>query len=254
MTEPEFKERNSRVFTATSIIPLIDLTSLNAEDNESSIIALCKKALTPFGPVAAICIYPKFVKLASKILKKSSVKIATVINFPTGDSTIETTIQEIKNAIADTASEIDMVFPYRMYISGDKKRAIDYVIKARELCKKNISLKIIIETGALESPELIKSISTDVIHAGANFIKTSTGKISQGATLEATKEILKVIQTESASATRTIGIKISGGIRTIAQVQSYIKLASEIMGPNWVTPVVFRIGASRLLDEILTIG
>jgi deoxyribose-phosphate aldolase len=231
----------------SSIIPLIDLTSLNDNDTDESIITLCKKAQTLFGSVAAVCIYPQFIPLVVDTLNNTPIKIATVINFPGGNLSLLQTLNDIQSALALGANEIDMVFPYNSYIHDEKNKALDFVKKAKNLCQKNIKLKIIIETGELISLELIKAITEDVISAGADFIKTSTGKTKQGATLEAAKVILTAIKEQSNS---DIGLKISGGIRTITEAQSYIQLADEIMGSHWINPNVFRIGASKLLDEI----
>lgn len=235
-----------------NIIPLIDLTSLNQDDNDASIIALCKKAQTAYGAVAAVCVYPAFVKRVVSELKNTPIKIATVVNFPSGDLTLQETLSQITTAISDGANEIDMVFPYRMYLSGKKQEALDFVIKAKQLCGKEINLKVIIETGELPSLELIKQISFDVIAAGADFIKTSTGKTKQGATLEAAEIMLKAIQEQTVNQHRLVGLKISGGVRTVSQCLSYLTLAEDMMGPDWIKPDCFRFGASRLLDEIVS--
>ncbi|MCC2667165.1 MAG: deoC [Gammaproteobacteria bacterium] len=230
-----------------NMVPLLDLTSLNADDDEKSIITLCQKAQTPFGDVASVCVYPKFVKLAISTLKKTAIKIDTVVNFPNGDGTLLDTLHEIETVLAEGADEIDMVFPYHAYLQGEQTKALEFIIKAKMLCSHPLKLKVIIETGQLPSPELIKTITQDVIQAGADFIKTSTGKTKQGATLEAARIILTTLKDE---ANRHVGLKISGGIRTVSQSLSYIKLAREMMGDKWVCPTVFRIGTSQLLEEI----
>ena len=237
---------------AFNIIPLIDLTSLNQNDNEASIIALCKKAQTPYGAVAAVCVYPAFVKQAVGELKNTPIKIATVVNFPSGELTLQEMLSQITAAISDGANEIDMVFPYKMYLRGGKQEALDFVIHAKQICGNEIKLKVIIETGELPSLELIKTISLDVICAGADFIKTSTGKTKQGATLEAAEIMLKAIQEQTINQHRLVGLKISGGVRTVSQCLSYITLAEDMMGPDWINPNCFRVGASYLLDEIVS--
>jgi deoxyribose-phosphate aldolase len=234
----------------THLISFIDLTSLNIHDNEESISELCQQANTPYGPVAAICIYPQFVLFAHDCLKHSTIPIATVINFPQGELSLTDTLRETENALANGANEIDMVFPYLLYMRGEKKEALEYIEKVKSICQYR-KLKVIIETGELKTPDLIREISKNIILTGADFIKTSTGKTKQGATLEAAKVILEVIKKESLINKRNIGLKISGGIRSIADAQSYIKLTSEIMGKEWIHPNVFRIGASKLLNEIL---
>ncbi|MBV8801894.1 MAG: deoxyribose-phosphate aldolase [Gammaproteobacteria bacterium] len=252
------------------IIPLIDLTSLNDDDSEESITTLCANAITPFGSVAAVCVYSKFVPLAVELLKNSSVNIATVVNFPQGESNLTEILDEIKYALHLKANEIDLVFPYRAYLKGDTGNALKVVAEARAICPPSIKLKIIIETGELFSLDIIKMISAELIALGVDFIKTSTGKVERGASLEAATMILTAIKEHIAySRTRceadhvtkhltlkripkhSTGIKISGGIRTISQARSYIQLANNIMGEGWVNPGVFRIGASALLKEIL---
>jgi deoxyribose-phosphate aldolase len=230
-----------------NIIPLLDLTSLNADDDEISITALCEKAQTPFGNVASVCIYPKFVKLAANTLKNTAIKIDTVVNFPSGNGTLLDTLHQIETVLAEGANEIDMVFPYHTYLQGEQKKALEFVTKAKMLSKHPFKLKVIIETGQLPSSGLIKKITQDVIQAGADFVKTSTGKTEQGATLKAAKIILTTLKEQ---ANMHVGLKISGGIRTIGQSLSYIELACEIMGNKWVSPTFFRIGASKLLEEI----
>lgn len=259
------------LINSVDIIPFIDLTSLNQNDNEESITALCKNAITPFGNVAAVCVYHQFVKLSVNLLKHTSINIATVVNFPHGESELPKILQEIESALNHQANEIDMVFPYRDYLNGNKKKALKTVAAARALCRNDIKLKIIIETGKLKSLDTVKLISEELINLGVDFIKTSTGKTEHGASLEAATAILSTIKealpkhSESGSANNInelknnldpmllhhAGIKISGGIRTISQAQSYIQLTNEIMGKEWINPSVFRIGASGLLSEIL---
>lgn len=251
MIDPNIKTvMSNQSINPIDIIPLIDLTSLNEDDDETSITTLCKNAQTPYGNVASVCVYPKFVNLAVKLLQNTSIKIATVVNFPSGDFTMAETLSMTETAIANGAKEIDMVFPYKTYLRGDKNTAIAFVTNVKKLCTNNITLKVIIETGEIKSPELIQIISTDSINAGADFIKTSTGKTKQGATIEAAETILNTIQTITNH--HTVGLKVSGGIRTIAQALSYIEIAQKIMGTDWVQPTFFRIGASSLLNEIIS--
>lgn len=235
---------------AVDIIPLIDLTSLNPDDNDASIVSLCEKAQTSYGPVAAVCVYSAFVKRAVSELKNTAIKIATVANFPAGNLALQDTLSLIGTAISDGANEIDMVFPYNLYLQGEKQKALDFVISAKKLCGNEINLKVILETGELPSLEVIKKISYDVLCAGADFIKTSTGKTKQGATLAAVGIMLKVINEQTVNQHRLIGIKISGGVRTVSECFSYLALAEDIMSPDWIKPNCFRFGASHLLDEI----
>ncbi|HSW70261.1 MAG TPA: deoxyribose-phosphate aldolase [Gammaproteobacteria bacterium] len=224
------------------MLELIDLTSLNDTDNTETIAALCEQAVTPNGQAAAVCVYPQFISEAKKILAGSSVRIATVVNFPQGNDVLENVLAAIRQAISDGADEIDVVFPYQDYLHGEKQKACDFIRACKAACGEKILLKVIIETGALADSLVIAEVSYDVCHAGADFLKTSTGKISVGATPEAARTLLTVIK----KIPRTIGFKVSGGVRTVEQARQYIQLAEEIMGPGWVTPAHFRIGASQL--------
>jgi deoxyribose-phosphate aldolase len=228
------------------LLELIDLTSLNESDNAETISALCQKATIAKTHVAAVCVYPSFVGLAKKILADRSVHIATVANFPQGTDSLESVLALIRQAILDGADEIDVVFPYRDYLRGEKEKTCDFIRACKALCGEKILLKVILETGALLDASIIAEVSYNVCNAGADFLKTSTGKITIGATLEAAQTILSVIK----KIPRTIGFKVSGGVRTISEAKQYIQLAEEIMGRTWVTPEHFRIGASRLVDEI----
>ena len=161
---------------AKLIFSLLDLTNLNETDTEDNIKLLCSQASGPLGHVAAICIYPQFVALAKKNIKNSAVKIATVSNFPKGNKTLTMVLQEIKQAIADGANEIDVVIPYQDYLAGKISEVKDFITACKIACGKNILLKVILESGILQKPEIITQVSRDVILSGADFIKTSTGK------------------------------------------------------------------------------
>ncbi len=229
-----------------SLVGLIDLTSLNDHDNAETISALCHKALSPFGHVAAVCVYPRFVSQAKKILAAAPVKIATVVNFPEGNAGLDDVLSAIRQAIQDGANEIDVVFPYSDYLRGEKEKALNFIRQCKATAGEDIVLKVIIETGALVHSAVIAEVSYEVAHAGADFLKTSTGKIAVGATLDAARVMFATIK----KIARPIGIKISGGVRTIEQAEQYVGLAQQMMGADWVTPGHFRIGASQLLDAL----
>ena len=234
---------------AMKIFSLIDLTSLNEADTDNTIIALCKKAVNNADHVAAICIYPKFVKHAKEYFRHVPVKLATVANFPQGMDGIDKTILSIQQSITHGAEEIDVVFPYQDFLKGNNIQ--DFISACKKVCGKSILLKVILETGAIKDPHLIAKASEEVLIAGADFVKTSTGKISQGATLEAAACLLLTIRELTPTLKRPLGFKASGGVRTLAQAMQYIALAEAIMGKGWVTPASFRLGASQLVDEIL---
>lgn len=237
--------------TTKKLIPLIDLTSLDdQEDTLQTIEKLCHKAKTPYGFIAAVCIYPQFVKLTYKLLMNTPVKVATVANFPNGNQLITDCIETIKQSIADGADEIDVVMPYTTYLEGNTGSVKEFLQVCRGICTPPTVLKVIIETGALINHDVIFSATNLAIQTGADFIKTSTGKITTGATPEAVELILEAIKNYLE---KKIGLKISGGVRTIEQALAYFQLVEKNMGKEWISPNTVRFGASRLLDEILTV-
>lgn len=233
------------------IMTLIDLTSLNEGDTLVNIIELTKKAISPLAHVAAVCVLPPFVDYAARVLAETGVKIATVVNFPAGDARIEKTLIEILEAIQNGANEIDVVFPYRDFLTGNQASASDFIKQCKLACGSDVLLKVILETGVLPDLNSIADISDAAILAGADFIKTSTGKTSVGATLEAAAVMLMSIQHMTPIVKRTIGLKVSGGIRHLEQAVQYIALTNRLMGIGWLSPKTFRFGASQLLDEVL---
>jgi deoxyribose-phosphate aldolase len=232
---------------ASQLLGLIDLTRLNEDDTTDTISALCDKALAPAGTVAAVCILPAFVKQAKAQLSATSIKIATVANFPHGTDSLDSVLSVIHQAIHDGADEIDVVFPYLDYLAGDKIKPFDFIRQCKAACGNAVLLKVILETGALIDSAIIAEVSYNVCHAGADFLKTSTGKVAVGATLAAARIMLDTIK----KIPRSIGIKVSGGVRTIEEANQYIELAAQTMGAAWVTPDHFRIGASQLVEIII---
>jgi deoxyribose-phosphate aldolase len=227
------------------IVGLVDLTSLNTTDTEADMAALCERATSPYGHVAAVCVYPAFVRLVADNFAGTEIKTATVVNFPSGDEPLESVLVAINDALEDGANEIDVVFPYKRYLAGDKEYAQSFVSTCKTACGDKALLKVILETGVLKDPDVIAAASKDALTAGADFIKTSTGKVAEGATLEAAGVMLKVIK--QMSSPRTLGVKVSGGIRTVEQAVEYVQLAESIMGKDWVSPKTFRIGASKIV-------
>ena len=236
------------VTAAKHLIHLLDLTSLNKDDTESRIEKLCKKAQTPYGNVAAVCIYPKFLPLAQDMLEGTGIRLATVVNFPEGNADLSKLRAETEYALEKGAQEIDAVFPYKNFLNKDYQTCADFVAYASKLTGKKHPLKIILETGAIEKSALIAEATKICIANGANFIKTSTGKTEVSATPEAANLILENIS----SGRRNIGFKASGGIKTLDEAKKYLILAESIMGEKWVSPQTFRIGASSLLNDLIT--
>jgi deoxyribose-phosphate aldolase len=233
------------------LLTVMDLTSLNETDSSASIAALCQKAMASVPHVAAVCVYPAFVKQAAETLAGSGIKIATVANFPHGNDPLDTVVASIQQSISDGAQEIDLVFPYAQYLAKEVVPVREFIQKCKEACGPHVLLKVILETGALNDPQIIADASRDVLLAGADFLKTSTGKFAVGATIPAATVMIMTIKEMTHELNRSIGFKVAGGIRTIEQASQYVVLANQMMGPNWVVPQTFRIGASQLLDEIL---
>jgi deoxyribose-phosphate aldolase len=237
----------SDVETAQRALRSLDLTDLTDNCSNQAIDALCKKAMDPRGPVAAVCVWPQFVVRAREALKGSSVRIATVVNFPAGGEDVGRVTDDVQEALSDGANEIDLVLPYAAVRRGDLGIATDMIEAVRDMTDQDRLLKVILETGELKDPVLIETASRLAVEAGADFIKTSTGKTPISATPEAAEIMLNVIK----SSGRPIGFKPSGGIRTVADAKIYLDLADRIMGLGWATPKTFRIGASSVYDALI---
>jgi deoxyribose-phosphate aldolase len=233
---------------ASRALSLLDLTDLNAHSSDSAVAELCRKAVTPFGHVAAICIWPRFVKGAAPLLKGSGVKIATVVNFPLGEDDVASVVMETEKAIKDGADEIDLVFPYMAFKKGGHEEAGEMIGIIASVCKGRALLKVILETGELRDQNLVAAAAELAIAEGADFIKTSTGKVQVNATLASARTMLEAIKK---SGDLSVGFKAAGGIRSVDDAARYLELADEIMGENWTSPKTFRFGASSLLDDIL---
>ena len=230
-------------------ISLMDLTTLNDDDTDQKVIDLCHKALTPAGKTAAVCIYPRFIPIARKTLRElgaEDVRIATVTNFPHGNDDIEIAVTETKAAIAYGADEVDVVFPYRALMAGNEQIGYDLVKACKAACGDKL-LKVIIESGELKTPELIRKASEIAIDAGADFIKTSTGKVPVNATLEAAEIMMTVISEKDPK----VGFKPAGGVRDAETTAEFLNTAERILGADWVSPRTFRFGASSLLTSLL---
>ncbi|WP_147819444.1 deoxyribose-phosphate aldolase [Salidesulfovibrio onnuriiensis] len=230
----------------------MDLTSLGLDDTEEKIADLCRKAVTPKGNVAAVCVYDKYVPQCRKALGGSGVRVATVCNFPHGGTDIAAAEAEAKAQVAAGAQEVDVVLPYRAYLGDDRETAVELVRKVKKACGSEARLKVILETGELRDPRVIRDASLDCIAVGADFIKTSTGKVAVGATLEAAAVMLRAIKGVQPGIDRPLGFKPSGGISTVKDAAGYLYLADAIMGEGWATPETFRFGVSSLLGNVLT--
>lgn len=233
-------------------LKLMDLTTLNDDDTDEKVIALCHQAKTPVGNTAAICIYPRFIPIARKTLKEQGtpeIRIATVTNFPHGNDDVDIAVAETKAAVAYGADEVDVVFPYRALMAGNEQVGFDLVKQCKAACGDTVLLKVIIETGELKEEALIKKASQICIEAGADFIKTSTGKVPVNATPEYARMMLEVIRDMGVA--KSVGFKPAGGVRTAEDAALYLAMADEILGDNWVDSRHYRFGASSLLTNLL---
>jgi deoxyribose-phosphate aldolase len=235
-------------------ISLMDLTSLTDQETSQDIENLCQQAKSQGGDTAAICIFPRFIPLAKKILLQQDtpqIKIATVTNFPHGNDDIPIAVAETKAAVAYGANEVDVVFPYKALIAGNIHVGLELIEACKQACPNGVLLKVIIESGELKTPQLIKLASEVAIRGGADFIKTSTGKVAVNATPEAAKIMLEVIKSTNSENVDT-GFKAAGGVRNVDDALVYLTLAQDILGDSWTNSAHFRFGASSLLTNLLS--
>lgn len=236
------------VAEARLALGLLDLTDLSDDGTAADIDDLCVKAVE--SHVAAVCVWPRFVPQAVRLLVDSSVRIATVVNFPAGGTDLAATIDETVGALADGADEVDVVLPYRALVTGDVETASRLVAGVSELIERpRRLLKVILETGELPDQAAVALAARVAIESGADFIKTSTGKTPVSATPEAARTMLDVIR----STPHRVGIKPSGGIRDLAAASAYLQLARDAMGSAWISPATFRFGASGLRDALIAV-
>jgi deoxyribose-phosphate aldolase len=226
------------------MVALVDLTSLTGDETAQDIERLCAQAQTPAGPVAAVCVYGQYVQRAVAGLEGTGIPVAAVANFPEGDLDRDRAVRETEQAVADGAREVDVVLPWRAFVNGDRAGAMAVVEAAREACP--VLLKVILESGRLQEPEVIGAAARDALAVGADFVKTSTGKLQPAATLPAAAVMLEAVRDHGMG-----GFKASGGIRTADEAAAYLELADALFGPEWASPATFRFGASSLLDDLL---
>jgi deoxyribose-phosphate aldolase len=231
---------------ASELIALIDHTRLEENDTEDAVAQFCQEAITPKGNCAAVCVYPQYIMIAKSMLKSTSVKVASVANFPTGNTSFKECLNQVEFAFDAGVDEIDIVIPYQELIRGNDFFVNEFIKACKRYSDEHV-VKIIIESGAL-SVDTIKNVSQMIIDAGIEFIKTSTGKIPKGASPEAVTAILETIKKNKTKA----GLKISGGVRTLEDAQNYIALVQKIMGDFWISPNSLRFGTSKLLGAILS--
>jgi deoxyribose-phosphate aldolase len=228
----------------------LDLTSLGEDDTPARAAELARRAATPFGPPAALCVYPELILAARIGLARAGiaeVAVATVVNFPDGAADPLRVERETRRALAAGADEIDLVFPWRAFMAGDQMLVMDVVQAAVARCAGRAVLKLILESGAFADSGALRAAAELGIAAGADFLKTSTGKTDIGATPAAARILLQAI----ADSGRAIGFKVSGGVRALSEALAYIALVRQYLGDAALQPARFRVGASALLDDVL---
>ena len=238
-------------------LSMIDLTTLDGKDTPEKVRQLCYKAqhlhdsMEGLPNVAAVCVYPTFVSVATKELEGSGINVASVSTaFPSGQSTLEVKISDTKFAIDQGADEVDMVISRGKFLSGEYNFVFDEIAAVKEVCGK-AHLKVILETGELDTLDNVRKASEISMHAGADFIKTSTGKISPAATMPVTYVMLLAIKDYYKKTGIKIGMKPAGGISTSKQSLQYLVMLKETLGDDWMNKDLFRFGASRLANDIL---
>ena len=251
------KETFERKKALTTLMGFIDLTTLEGADTNEKVKALCQKGMgienlgLGLPNVAAVCVYPTLVRVARRALANSRIKVAAVAGaFPSGQSPLHIKVDEVKYTVEEGADEIDMVISRGKFLEGQYNLVFDEIAAIKQACG-NAHLKVILETGELNSASLIRRASEIAIHAGADFIKTSTGKIQPAATLPAMLVMLDVIKDHYNDTGKMVGIKPAGGISDADTALDYFFLTEETLGNEWISKDWFRIGASRLVDALI---
>lgn len=250
-------KKASKLWALDLAIRMMDLTTLEGKDTPGKIRALAAKAMHPkpgdpsIPAVAAICVYPALIEEAKDALRGSSVKVASVATgFPSGQTFRAIKIAEVREAVAAGADEVDMVIDRGAFLSGDYATVFDEIVDVKEACGE-AHLKVILETGELGTFDQVRRASILAMAAGADFIKTSTGKVTPAATLPVTLVMLEAIRDFEKATGKLIGMKPAGGIRTAKEAIQYLVVLYETLGPRWMTPDRFRFGASSLLNDVL---
>ncbi|MFP4511712.1 MAG: deoxyribose-phosphate aldolase [Acidimicrobiales bacterium] len=248
---------SSKLAALDLAIRCIDLTTLEGTDTPGKVTALCAKAVRPdptmagIPPVAAVCVYPELVPVAAGAVHGTGVRVASVAgSFPAGLGPLEVRLAEIRSAVESGADEIDIVLNRSAFLSGRYQQAFDQIAASKEACGP-AHLKVILETGELGSYDQVRRASMLAMVAGADFIKTSTGKIGTNATPPTALCMAEAIRDFADQTGRAVGLKLAGGIRTAKQSWQYLVLIQETLGADWLTPERFRLGASSLLNDVL---
>jgi deoxyribose-phosphate aldolase len=251
-------KKASKVFALDLAIRCMDLTTLEGADTPGKVAALSSKAIRPdptddsIPSVAAVCVYPNLVPTALERTKGTGVKVASVATaFPSGQAPLDVKLQEVRDVVEMGAHEVDMVIDRGAFLSGNYAKVYDEIVRVKELCAGRAHLKVILETGELGSYDNVRRASLLAIAGGADFIKTSTGKAATNSTLPVALCMLEVIRDVHEETGRVVGMKVAGGIRQSKQAVQYLVQVFETLGPAWLTPDRYRIGASTLLNDVL---
>jgi deoxyribose-phosphate aldolase len=250
-------KRESKLFALDLAIRMTDLTTLEGQDTPGKVAAICSKALRPdptdatIPPVAAVCVYPNLVPYAVQRLHGSGVKVASVATaFPSGQSPTDVKVRETEEVVAMGADEVDMVIDRGAFLSGRYAKVYDEIVQVKAACG-DVHLKVILEVGELGTYDNVRRASILAMAAGADFVKTSTGKLPRAATLPVTLVMLEAIRDVYDETGRKVGMKPAGGIRYAKQAVQYLVQLYETLGADWLTPDLYRLGASTLLNDVL---
>jgi|SRR5713226_1540019 len=250
-------KRESKVFALELAIRMMDLTTLEGADTPGKIAALASKAIRPdpsdpnIPSVAALCVYPNLVPHALERLRGSGVKVASVATaFPSGQAPLDVKVREVEEVVAMGADEVDMVIDRGAFLSGRYAKVYDEIVRVKEACGDS-HLKVILEVGELGTYDNVRRASLLAIAGGADFVKTSTGKLASAATLPVTLVMLEAIRDVYEETGRMVGMKPAGGIRHAKQAVQYLVQLHETLGVEWLTPDLYRLGASSLLNDVL---
>ncbi len=250
-------KREAKLAALDLAVRCVDLTTLEGADTPGKVRALCAKARRPdpsdpaVSPVAAVCIYPDLVGLARQQVGSSGVAVASVATaFPSGRASLRVKLADVEEAVAAGADEVDMVIDRAAFLAGRYGKVRDEVVAVREACRGRV-LKVILETGELSTYDNVRRASWLAMLAGADFVKTSTGKVAPAATLPVALVMLQAARDFASATGHQVGVKVAGGVRTAKDAIRYLVVVNEVAGPAWLSPGAFRIGASSLLNDLL---
>jgi deoxyribose-phosphate aldolase len=250
-------KRESKMFALELAVRMTDLTTLEGADTPGKAAAVCSKAVRPdpadvaVPSVAAVCVYPNLVPTCVDRLRGTGVKVASVATaFPSGQAPLDVKVREVEEVVALGADEVDMVIDRGAFLSGRYAKVYDEIVRVKEACGA-AQLKVILEAGELGTYDNVRRASILAMAAGADFIKTSTGKVPSAATLPVTLVMLEAIRDVHDETGRYVGMKPAGGVRQAKQAVQYLVQLHETLGPEWLTPDLYRIGASTLLNDVL---